>query len=165
MFRDPVLWNKNNQITGDTVISVLHKGEINRAYVNTNSFVISHDTLTRFNQIKGRNMVAYFKEGDLDYVDVLGNGESNYYAIDDADKSLTGLNYIICSNMVIYFKENQLNQISFLKKPDARFIPPAQITSSDRELKNFKWQEKIKPQLEEFISRTDLDKIIIIENQ
>lgn len=165
MFKDPVLWNKNNQITGDTVISLLKNGEINRAYLNTNSFVISHDTLTRFNQIKGRNMIAYFKKGDLDYVDVLGNGESIYYAVDDADKSLTGLNYIICSNMVIYFKENQLNQISFLKNPDAKFIPPAQITNTDRHLKNFNWQNEIKPQLYEFISRTDFEKIIIIENQ
>ena len=165
MFRDPVLWSKNNQITGDTVLAILKNGEINRAYVNTNSFVISHDTLTRFNQIKGRNMVAYFKEGDLDYVDVLGNGESIYYAKDDADNSLIGLNYIICSNMIIYFKKNQLNQISFLRKPDAKFIPPQQISPSDRELKNFKWREEIKPQLYEFISRTNFSNRIIVENQ
>ena len=154
LYGSPTLWNKKHQIKGDTIRAVLKNGTIYQAHTNSSSFIISKDTLSDFNQIKGKNTIAYFANGGIDYIDVNGNGESLYYAKDSQDASKTiGLNYIICSNMIIYFKEDALNEISFLKKPDAKFIPPHQITSKEKKLKYFSWDNEIRPQLLEFIER------------
>lgn len=154
MYEAPILWNNKHQITADTIIAKLRKGTIHRAYTNTNSFITSHDTLSNFNQIKGKNMTAYFKNGGIDHIDVSGNGESLYYAKDAQEASkIIGLNYIICSNMIIYFVENELNQISFLRKPDAKFIPPQEITNKEKKLKNFSWHNEIRPTLNQFTER------------
>ena len=159
LFREPVLWNEKTQITADTIIATMANGSIHKAYTYTKSFIVSHDTLTNYNQIKGKNMIAHFKNSTIDYIDVNGNGESLYYAKDNEEKNkIIGLNYIICSNMVIYFKNDALNQISFLKKPDARFIPPHEISPKEKTLKDFSWKIKIRPQLFEFNERVSLHK-------
>lgn len=152
-YRNPILWNDKNQITADTVMALLKDGTIDKSYAFTNSFIIAHDTLLKFNQIKGRNLTAHFKEGDIKQVDVNGNGESIYYANDEKDNSVIGMNYIICSNMEIFFKDNELNRISFMKKPNAKFIPPHEINASNKWLKKFDWKVNDKPKLIEFNSR------------
>ena len=50
-----------------------------------NSFVISQDSMTNFNQIKGRKMTAFFDEKSISHVIVLGNGESLYYALEEKE--------------------------------------------------------------------------------
>lgn len=154
LYNSPILWNKKHQIKADTIVAILKNGTIYQAQTNSSSFIISQDTLSDFNQIKGKNTIAYFANGGIDFIDVNGNGESLYYAKDSQDATKTiGLNYIICSNMIIYFKDDALNEISFLKKPDAKFIPPHQITSKQKELKNFSWEDEIRPRLLEFKER------------
>jgi lipopolysaccharide export system protein LptA len=60
-YRDPVLWNERSQLTADTINIQLANNKINRMYLRTNSFVISQDTLLQYNQVKGRQMTAFFK--------------------------------------------------------------------------------------------------------
>jgi hypothetical protein len=43
------------------------------------------------------------------------------------------------------FKENQVNRISFLGRPDAKLVPPAELTNDGNRLDGFEWREKEKP--------------------
>ena len=80
----------------------------------------------------------------LDRVIVEGNGQSLYYAVDEKNQMI-GLNHVECSRMNIEFAENKLGQIRFYGQPDARLIPPKEITSDDKELAGFRWREAEKP--------------------
>ena len=122
----------------------MEKNEIRRLNLTLNSFLVSQDTLLNFNQIKGRHMTAHFRDGDIYRVDVNGNGESVYFALEDEIK-LTGLNKIDCSNMVIHLDSNKVKSISFLKKPAGKFIPPQEIAEPERKLKGFIWRKEQKP--------------------
>lgn len=147
---DPILWTNNNQITSDTIFITLHNNSLHRAFARTKAFIVSEDTLLNHNQVVGRNMTAYFLEGEIDHVDVDGNGQCVYFAIGE-DKKLIGMNFVECSNMIIKFLKSQVNDISFLTKPAAEFIPPFQIRASGREkLKNFNWRIKQRPTREMF---------------
>ena len=54
-------------------------------------------------------MTAYFKKNsNIDHIDVNGNGESIYFALDEANK-LIGMNKVECSNMIISFVLSQLD--------------------------------------------------------
>jgi lipopolysaccharide export system protein LptA len=161
MYTDPVLWNEENQMTGDSVRLLIHNKKIDKIYLINNSFVVSQDSLTNFNQIKGKKMVATFKESKISNVVVDGNGESIYFALDEQEiKSDTmvikiaytmGMNQIVCSNMKINFKEGKVNNISFYKKPDAKFIPPHEVKEPDTRLKGFIWREEDRPEKEEVV--------------
>ncbi|WP_299819333.1 OstA-like protein [uncultured Pontibacter sp.] len=142
--RKPVLWSENSQLVSDTIHVQLRNKTIDRMYMYSNAFIASEDSLKNYNQVKGRNMVAYFQNGDIRRVNVNGNGESLYYAL-EGDSVLTGMNKAICSNMVLKFGENKLQTISFLVQPDANFIPPHELQESERQLDGFSWMEKLRP--------------------
>jgi len=156
-FNDPVLWTDENQMTADSIRMLIVEKTIDRIYLIDNSFVVSQDSLFHFNQIKGRKMVAFFEGKAINHVDVEGNGESLYYALQEPKEkrdslgamvtpTLMGMNKIVCSNMKINFKEGKVNNISFYVMPDAQFIPPRELKDGDKKLKGFTWRQKEKPE-------------------
>lgn len=145
-YKKPILWTQGNQMTADSISMLIEKNSISRIYMVANSFVISQDTLFHFNQIKGRRMTAHLANSKINRVEVEGNGESIYYALDDKNLSLMGMNKIICSNITIRFKEGRVHNLSFYVKPEANFIPPHELKKEDRTLKGFEWKENQKPE-------------------
>ncbi|HEX5167901.1 MAG TPA: OstA-like protein [Cyclobacteriaceae bacterium] len=144
-YKNPVLWNKGNQMTADSITMLIENNTIKRIFMVKNSFVISQDTILNFNQIKGRNMTAEMEGGQINRVYVEGNGESLYFILDDEDKSFTGMNKIVCSNILIRFKDGRADNLSFYVQPDASFIPPHELQETDKQLKGFTWKIKERP--------------------
>lgn len=145
-FDDPVLWNAGSQITADTIHILVKDGTIDRLETSVNSFIISEDSSQNFNQIKGRQMVAYFDGKIIKNVDVTGNGESIYFVSDEENtKTMIGMNKIICSNMKIFFKDNQVNDIRFYTNPDGDFIPPHELKEDIKKLDGFAWRIDERP--------------------
>ncbi len=154
-YRNPVLWNGDNQMTADSIRILLRKKTIDKILMVNNSFVASEDSLQNFNQIKGRLMTAFFKAKKIHHVDVQGNGQSLYYALEEKELRdstailkitfLTGANKIECSNMKINFTDGKINNITFLKNPDASFIPPHELKETERTLPGFIWRGKERP--------------------
>jgi hypothetical protein len=125
---------------------------IDRMYMYTNAFIVSEDSLKNLNQIKGRDMTAFFEAGNIRRVDVNGNGESIYFAL-EGDSVLTGMNKTVCSDMVLKFKDKKLQTISFLTNPDASFIPPHELKEPDKRLKGFKWRIDEKPTKQQVLAK------------
>jgi lipopolysaccharide export system protein LptA len=155
LYNQPVLWTGDNQMTSDTIRITLVRQKIDKVFMLSNSFVISQDTLSNFNQIKGRKMVAHFRGSHVHHVDVSGNGESIYYALQEEEKDLdsvrvkitftAGMNKLICSNMKINFTEGEIDNVSAYKMPDASFIPPHELTKDVQRLKGFNWRSAERP--------------------
>jgi lipopolysaccharide export system protein LptA len=144
-YKDPILWSEGNQLTADSIRMLIKNNTINKIYLVANAFVISQDTLTNFNQIKGRKMTADIANSRISRVYVQGNGESLYYAVDEKLNVLMGMNKIICSNIIIRFREGRVNNLSFLVKPEANFIPPHELKKDEMVLKGFEWKSEKKP--------------------
>ncbi len=157
-FRDPVLWNKDSQITADSINVKIQNSQIHKMNALNNSFVISEDTVSNFNQVKGRKMEAYFDQGNLMKIFVNGNGESIYYPLQE-DTLTIGLNKIICSDIYIEFLNNEVNKIKTYVKPEASLIPPHEITEADKQLAGFKWRHEERPTKQQVINRTKSEKI------
>lgn len=151
-YEKPILWNGQNQITADSINVQLAHSKIQRMNLNVNSFIISQDTLLNFNQIKGKKMTAHFKDEGIYRVDVDGNGESIYFALED-DSITTGMNKVLCSNMVIRLEDNKVKTISFLTKPDGKFTPPHEIQEPETRLKGFVWKGKERPKLSDLLGK------------
>jgi lipopolysaccharide export system protein LptA len=156
LYKKPVLWSGDNQMTSDTIRITMVAQQIDKVFMLSNSFVISQDTLKNFNQIKGRKMVAHFRGRDVHHVDVSGNGESIYYALQEEEKDLdslrvkatfmAGMNKLICSNMKINFVNGEIDNVTAYVKPDGSFIPPHELTDEMQRLKGFEWRPKQRPE-------------------
>ncbi|MEQ9168852.1 MAG: OstA-like protein [Fulvivirga sp.] len=158
-YQDPVLWTSGNQMTADSINVLINKGTIDRLNMNQNSYVVSTDSINNFNQVKGRKMEARFKNGSINKVNVYGNGESLFFALNDEETALMGMNKIFCSDMVINFKANKADNVSFYVNPDASFIPPHELKEPDKKLSGFAWRIEEKPTLEEMklLDRTEVE--------
>jgi lipopolysaccharide export system protein LptA len=140
----PVLWANNSQLVSDRMEMFMKKKTIDQMKMYNNAFIISQDTLKNLNQIKGRDMVAYFNQGNIRRVDVNGNGESIYFAL-EGDSVMTGMNKSVSSDLVLKFQDKKIQTITFLTNPDMAFIPPHELKEPDKRLPGFKWRPEEKP--------------------
>lgn len=145
--KSPRLWASKNQLTADSMILRLQGNSLRQMQMFGNSFAIAQDTLDNFNQIKGRNMTAHFAEGKINRIDVNGNGESLYFALQGDTISL-GMNRVFCSDMRMLFLNGQVQFITFINEPDAKLIPPHELEEPDTRLRGFIWRADEKPSLQ-----------------
>ncbi len=157
LYKDPVFWNRNNQIEGDTIVMEISDDRIRTMTLRKNSFLIAQDTILNFNQIKGKNMKAYFSESEIEKINIYGNGETIYYILDESDPAnpfTIGMNRILCSDLTLRFKDRELNNISFYKKSTARFIPPHELTADVQRLPGFAWKDTERPSFADIVVRS-----------
>ncbi|MCE7995278.1 MAG: hypothetical protein HEP71_25095 [Roseivirga sp.] len=157
MYRDPVIWNIDSQISADSIRITTSNNRIHRMYLAINSFVISQDTSKNFNQVKGRDMVVYFEDGYIERSDVFGNGESIYFTGDTGGGS-SSMNKLKCSNMSIYFSNNFVTELRTYREVDGSLIPPFEIQDPDRKLRGFVWRIREKPTLQNIVKRMRYDR-------
>lgn len=139
----PVLWNGENQLTGDIIhlIGNNKNEQIDSLKVINNAFIASRDTLgVGFNQAKGLNMYGKFKDNKLDYLDLVKNTEAIIYLYDDDDKTLTGIEKKISSSINITFDENKIDVITSYKSVESLMYPPEELPENARKLRGFIWR-------------------------
>jgi lipopolysaccharide export system protein LptA len=138
MFREPVLWNEENQLNADSCKIQMANGDIDKIYLNQNAFIGSEVDSIRFNQIKGRKITGYFFDKQLRKIFVEGNGQSIYYAESDSAEYI-GVNKADCTDMIIYIDSSQVSSIIFIKDPDATLYPVNELSPKELMLRGFKW--------------------------
>lgn len=144
LFKSPVLWSEENQLTAEKMEIKISNGEILQMFLKKSAFIVSKEDSVKYNQIKGKEMIGYFSDNKLYKILVEGNGQTIYFAKDKGN--LIGVNKAECSNILIYVKENKVNKITFLKKPDATLFPMNEFNPKEFLLKGFVWREKERPQ-------------------
>lgn len=147
----PIIWNNNQQITGDTIHLYPNDETIEKMHVVNNAIMIQEEDTIHYNQVSGKEIIAYIIDQELEHVDISGNVESIFYPNDQGD--LVGLNSIKSSYMTIFFKEGELERFIVYPSPTAVMYPMSQITNSMLHLPNFTWQIEICPTSKEDIFR------------
>ena len=149
MYHQPIIWSDENQLTGDSIQIKTRNRKLDRMELFRSSFIISQEDSIRFNQIKGKDMTGFFREGQLYLIRVTGNGESIYYARDET--GMIGVNKAVCSNIEIWVEEGKVRKIRFLNSPEGTFTPPFRVRPEEMILKGFRWAGKLRP-----VDRNDL---------
>ncbi len=139
----PIMWSDQHQLTAKII--EIHTKNNKADYINLieTAFVTSQEDTVKFNQIKGKNMVGYIVNDELNRIEVDGNGESIYYPKDNDE--FIGVNKAESSKMTIYLKDGQVSKILFLTKPNATLHPLNELPASELLLAKFKWYSNIRP--------------------
>jgi len=153
LFTDPVLWTKNNQLTGDTIILYTKKQQPYSCYVFENSFAVSRTKENFYNQLKGTQMITQFINGEIDYIKTKGSAESVYYIQDD-DSAYFGMNYSTADAITLYFDTTGLKRVSWINAVEGTTYPMLQIPEDKKILRSFRWLEARRPKTKwELINR------------
>ena len=137
MYNEPILWSDNYQLSSEHVILEIKNNAIDKMNLLQNGFIISEDSLDLYNQIKGRNMMGFFKRNELHKINVNGNGQAVYVIKDEEDK-ISGINTVSCSQMNIYVDKKEIHRISFQKQPNATIYPIEELPQKWNRLEGFK---------------------------
>ena len=143
LYNDPVLWSLENQMTADFIEFINKSEPPNEVYLTNNSFIIQEMDTSKYNQIKGKNMVGLINGESLYRVDVNGNGQSIYYPADE--KGFIGVNKAESSNIILYLAENQIKRITFVGSPVGVMNPLLEVVPADTQLPGFNWRADERP--------------------
>ncbi|MBC7523948.1 MAG: OstA-like protein [Flavobacterium sp.] len=162
----PILWNFENQMTGDVMHLIGNNTtqKLDSLKVLNNAFIVSKDTLgIGYNQVKGQNLYGKFKLNKLYEVDVIKNTEVNYYMRNDKNE-LIGINKNVSSKINMQIDDtSKIDTITFFNQVDGDIYPDKDLPENARKLRGFIWRgdERIKSKEEIFPpDEVDANKVI-----
>ena len=162
MYRNPVIWSEENQITGDSIFFKSNKEteQLDSLKVFNNAFIVSKDSLAddNYNQIKGRNMFGKFENNKLRTLLVKGNAESVYFNRNEDTQVLETITKEISSNIEFTLEDGEIVTIKYLKDSDGNTYPPSMFPEEDRKIKGFIWRADEQPKKKEDIFLKDGEK-------
>lgn len=146
LYRDPIVWNENQQLLGEEMRVYMKDSLIDRAHVISQAFSIEklkEDNC--FNQVSSKEMFAFFKEGEIHEARAVDNVLVAYYPMDDSDSTLIGLISMTTSELKMFFEERKLDYV-WAPAPDGVMYPMSQIPPDKRYLEGFYWFDYVRPQ-------------------
>jgi hypothetical protein len=117
--------------------------QADRLELYNSSFIASQVDTLRFNQIKGRSLIGYFKDNKLYRININGNGESIYYLLDEEE--IAGVNKATCASIEILVENGKITDIIQYQSPEGVIDPPADPATSALRLDGFTWFDAIRP--------------------
>ena len=144
LFHDPILWNEDQQVLGEKIIFYMNDSTIDWAHVIGQALFVQMLDSVHFNQISGREMKAYFKDGEIDYADVNGNVEAVFYPL-DSDSAMIGMNTTEGSSLRVHFRMRTVNKIVMLGSSNGVMYPMEKLEEKKMYLPNFNWFDRIRP--------------------
>ncbi len=145
LYKDPLVFSSKSQISGDTIHLYTKNKKTERVYVFFNGMIINEINKKMYNQIGGRTLNGYFKDGGLDYMRIKGSpAESIFYPQDD-DSAFTGMNRCKGDVIDVYFVDKAVNKVKFINDVDGILYPIKQIPEDKKLLHKFNWLDSRRP--------------------
>lgn len=144
LFDDPIIWSKGQQILGEKIICYLNDSTLDWVHVIGQALFVEMLDTANYNQIAGREMKAFFKNGDIEHADVNGNVLAAFYP-EDEDSAYIGMNYTEASMLTAYFEARAVKKIVIIGQSNGTMYPMDQIDPKFRYLPNFSWFDRIRP--------------------
>ena len=145
LYREPLVFSNKSQIAGDTIFLYTQNKKASRVYVFDKGIIINELGKDMYNQVGGRTLNGYFKDGVLDYMRVKGSpAESVFYPQDD-DSAYTGMNRCKGDVIDIYFVDKTVDKVKFINDVDGTLYPMKQIPEDQKKLSQFIWQDARRP--------------------
>jgi hypothetical protein len=144
MYRDPILWNGNQQLLGEEVMIYMNDSTIDWAHIHNQTLSVEKLDTTNYNQVSGKDMKAYFKDGEMYKVDVIASVRVIYYPM-EKDSTLMGMNVMEGGELNMYLENRKLTRGVMFPQPKGTFYPMDQIPPKAKRLDNFAWFDYIRP--------------------
>ena len=150
LYTQPVCWSENNQFSADTIRIYMRDGHVDYAVGTGNALTVKQETRDYYDQMAGKEMTAYIRNGELSEVAVNGNAQTVFYPQDD-DSTYIGMNTTESSYVTVYLEAQKIHHIRFTTETNGVLYPLDQIPAGLDRLGGFFWEEQERPRRPEDI--------------
>lgn len=145
MYTDPILWNVNQQLLGETVEVFMKDSVVDHAHVMNQAFSIEKlPEEGLFNQVSSNDMYAFFKNGEMREGQAVDHVLVAYYPVNESDSTYEGLVRMETSKMRLLMENKKLLSI-WTPKADGMMYPMTQIPPDKKFLEGFYWFDYVRP--------------------
>ena len=145
MYRDPVLWHGEEQLLGEMVKVYSNDSTIERAHIINQALAIERFDTAHYNQITGKEMIAYFVDGEIRETEVNGNVLTIYHPIDEKDSTIIVMVYAEGSYLKMFMKDRKMDKGMFVGKTTGTAYPLSQVPKGKDKLEAFVWFDYMRP--------------------
>ena len=142
MYRNPILWAQDNQMTAEYIVIETENQKPKRLFLNTRGFIVQEDP-EGFNQIRARRIVGLFHDGELYRVNGFNDSETIYFLYDGP--LISAANKARSTDVVILIEERQAQQVSHIDNAEGAMIPFHEFDPMELTLNGFRWLIDLKP--------------------
>ncbi|NCC10491.1 MAG: hypothetical protein EOM31_08305 [Bacteroidia bacterium] len=144
MYRDPILWNGNQQLLGEEIKVYMNDSTIRWAHIINQALTVEQKDTLHYNQVSGKEMKAYFENGDMRRAEVIGNVLIAFYP-EEKDSAMIGFNSGEGSLMHLFLKDKKMIKAKMIGKSNGTLYPMTQIPTDKMKLPTFAWFDYIRP--------------------
>lgn len=145
MYKDPILWQGYQQLLGEEIKVYMNDSTIDWAHIINQALAVEQMDSVHYNQVSGKEMMAYFEAGEMRQVDVNGSVLVVYYPIDDKDSTMIGMDYTEGGFLRMLLKDRRMERGSFIGKASGTMYPMDQIPPDKWRLPSFVWFDYVRP--------------------
>ena len=150
LHKNSVMWNEINQITSERADVYTRNQQPHRVLFSGGKPIMSAEIdTTRYNQVAGKTIEALFDDGVMYRTDIVGNAQTYYYMVDDADGALMGYLVAESADMTFYIESNTVEGIMYRGNPVYTIYPMDQIPAEQpQRMPEFVWHASERPTAE-----------------
>jgi len=147
MYIGPILWNEESQITADIMDFYSRDEELYRADFIGEPLMVQWVLDSLYNQVIGDKMEAYFKNNEIDRLEVYDNAENYYYPQEEGKPEEVGGFFTVKSkDMSIHFDSMKVRYIHWYERPEYALYPMDKIPDSQPQyFDRFEWHADLRP--------------------
>ena len=146
LYIKPILWQEGNQINSDSMAVYTRDELISKAHFMGNPIMGMEIDTMYYNQVKGKDIVTHFVDGQMYRNDVEGNAQTIYYMQQEDSPEVTGLMYIESASISFYFAEGDIDKITYKQNPTYVIYPMDMIPETQKlRLPDFEWYYDRRP--------------------
>ena len=143
MYRDPILWQMGQQLVGEEIQAYMNDSTMDSVLVLRQAISVERMDSIHYNQVAGKEIRFYFKEGQMDMTRVIGNVMLNYYPTDE-DSLMIGMNHLESTDLKLFMKDGKIDKI-WAPASTGKLTPVPLIPPKELYLENFVWFDYVRP--------------------
>ena len=90
----------------------MNDSTIDWAHIINQALTVEMKDSIHYNQVSGKEMKAYFVNGDMRHIEVIGNVLTAFYP-EEKDSTMTGFNCLEGSMLHLYMKDKRMETVSY----------------------------------------------------
>ena len=143
MYYDPILWQEGQQMLGEEIKSFFNDSTLDSVQVLRQALSVEKIDSIHYNQIAGKEMHFYFKEGEMYLSTTMGNVYFNYYPFNE-DSVMVEMNHTETSLLKLFIENRKVNYV-WMPAATGTMYPVPLIPPDELYLANFAWFDYIRP--------------------
>lgn len=142
----PMIWAEDSQISADTIYMQIVNQKMDNALLKENAFMVNAvSDSTKFNQLKGRKITAFFANNNIEKLFVDGNAENLVFSVNEKTNVITEMFHDRGGRIKVRMQDRKIIDYITIRKVDQKVYPFNMVTQENEILPGFIWRPQDRP--------------------